>query len=527
MMTVQSRCEYDKSYLDLETNNPRQYVCPNNAHENSTFCIFHDPYYLTDTTENEIRQLFLAQVNTAVKNSSSLSCIGYILPQVRINNVKFSKSVYFVDTTFEKGAHFENIIFNSIVQFSESTFKNGVRFNQTCFLNKVDFANVKIRGSTSTFHSTFSGETTFENSEIHNAIFDSSFTKPVTFENAQMTNTKFSLSVFDEVNFSEAGFYDSVEFYGSKFGNGIFTKAHIHNARFSTSVFDKVNFSEAEFIGSTDFKETEFKDKANFRKCMIKNIITFEHSTFKSVVSFEGSIFSNYANFRNVQFHEQEKVIFTGNLSNISFLHTNITRIRFANDVTWSEDEDCPYHVFEERVLINNKEDDLRLEDVMDLYRHLRDNCEFYSRYELSGQFYIRELELRRKYKQNVTGQNPKTIQKDVMYQIFSILAVFYAISKYGQSLARPLYFAGMVIAFSTIYFWTSGFTNPGNVLIIGSLSKSFTYSLLRSASAFFPFLTFDGHHATSDFLLRIGLLPITGTFILALKRNLERKLRY
>lgn len=519
------QCKYKACYLNLESNKRKKFMCRNPA-ISSCLCKFHEPEYLTRETEKEIVMLFMHKMKNAMKQKRPLMCIGYRLPQIIVKNKKFAKSVYFAKAIFEDVIRFEGTTFKSAVQFSESQFKRGLRFSRTIFEDQVDFSDAKINGSSLIFDSTFEEKVKFEGAEISNITFDSTFKKIATFVRTKVKKTSFSLSTFNEVDFTDAISLLELDFYRTKFEKAIFERATIKNSRFTQAIFNEASFSYSNFLGKIDFKDAEFKGRTYFQNCKFNDVVEFENSAFRCATIFEGSTFADYANFRNVQFYQQDKVKFNGNLSNVSFLRTDITRIRFGNDVIWSEGKD-PYLILEERILAKDAEQGLHLEDVMDLYRHLRDNYEFYSRYDMSSYFYIRELELSRKYRKNDAVQDQKTIKKSKFRSLISILSAFYLVSKYGQSYLRPLSFGLIGVAFSTMYFWTSGFSNTATIFSEGLLSNSFSYSLLRAVSAFFPFLTFGNHHTTSDFLLRIALLPITGTFILSLKRALERKLRH
>ncbi len=125
---------------------------------------------------------------------------------------------------------------------------------------------------------------------------------------------------------------------------------------------------------------------------------------------FKGEIFFTY-----VTFEQQNKVKFDDNdLSNVSFADSDITRIRFGNGITWGG-EDGFATIEEEwlklKALKNNdvkgredvqevQREDVSLELVLSVYRNLRENYEFRLRYDDAGKFFLKEMELKRKYRE-------------------------------------------------------------------------------------------------------------------------------
>jgi hypothetical protein len=87
-------------------------------------------------------------------------------------------------------------------------------------------------------------------------------------------------------------------------------------------------------------------------------------------------------------------------------------------------------------------------------YRNLRENYEYYLRYKEAGQFFIREMELGRKYEQNSSpaGDN-KIKKKHLRKRILSFATLYYAVSKYGESTSLPLMIILGTFFLATVYF--------------------------------------------------------------------------
>ena len=94
-------------------------------------------------------------------------------------------------------------------------------------------------------------------------------------------------------------------------------------------------------------------------------------------------------------------------MSKVSFINTDITRIRFSDKITWAGKKD-KFTIIEEEWLEDSKKEKNHIEKrrkvslggVLSVYRNLRENYEFRLQFDESGKFIIREMELKRKYRQ-------------------------------------------------------------------------------------------------------------------------------
>lgn len=466
-----NQCTYKNQY-SIENGINKIFECDKNALE-SGYCKFHDASYLTEDTKQEILSEFLDIIIKNQNPDDELTFIGYNLPEINFKTTTFSNMIFFNNATFHGTVTFESCKFENKVGFTKCKFKDNVSFFGSTFDKYVDFYDSKFYG---------------------NQVF---------FESAR----------FDDVNFSNTNFQRSY-----------FIRTHFKNANFvGTEFFDATDFSYSYFVGIANFKKSVFKIKS-----------LFSHSHFKDEVDFEDVEFNEYVDFRQVFFEEGEKIKFNSNLSNVSFLETDITRIRFGNKVQWNnypnvktkrmQSKNYLYKIADERILENHADSELDLESVMDVYRNLRDNYEYQSRYDISGEFFVREMELKRNYKTQHTDGIFRTKKKGGIAPYLSILWVYNILAQYGQSYYRPIIFAVPILFISILFFWTGKFSH---IELIVNNPKGFNEAVIRSISAFFPFYTFDKNQSLSDLLLRVILLPISGTFFLAVKRRLERQLRH
>jgi hypothetical protein len=144
------------------------------------------------------------------------------------------------------------------------------------------------------------------------------------------------------------------------------------------------------------------------------------------VLSFSG-YFNGKTEFHNVLFEGKEKVIFdTENLSNVSFMDTDLTGVRFSAKARWGEkkieyDElwggkkvkEDKFKIVDERLPEKKIEENdghttkaFNLGSIKAVYRNLRENYEYRMRYDEAGQFFIREMELKRKYREGPSKED-------------------------------------------------------------------------------------------------------------------------
>ena len=311
-----------------------------------------------------------------------------------------------------------------------------------------------------------------------------------------------------------------------------------------------MNFFEAKFYDESEFKLTKFHDTALFQKSQFYTT-DFTEAKFEKEARFIENQFYAQANFRKIKFTNSGDILFDGNLSKLSFLETDISKINFGDNIGWErvyrkpmdwwdkfiifceklKEHNNKFKVQDERIIENKLEQNVRLETVMNIYRNLQENFDKKLNYDFAGEFFVREMELKRKFKKNTRNMSkpnePLITHKNILAQIFSVLSFYYVIAKYGESYYRPLKFVIPGLIFSTFYFWSSGFNVINLVFQSGFGSEAMNNAIIRSISAFFPFYVFSSHNALSDLLLRIALLPLLGALFISLRRKLERKYRH
>ena len=213
-----------------------------------------------------------------------------------------------------------------------------------------------------------------------------------------------------------------------------------------------VYFSGSQFFGYADFKEAIFQERAVFSDARFKGGAQFSRAHFQEIVffsraKFEGkeadfnnsefygkTYFSGHFNgktkFNYVLFEGKDKVIFDiENLSNVCFMNTDITGVRFNDKARWRNVEydkfwggkkvkEDRFKIIDERLLeekIKEKDGhtskDFNLGSIKAVYRSIRENYEYRMRYDEAGQFFIREMELKRKYREVPSKEEENSLE--------------------------------------------------------------------------------------------------------------------
>ncbi len=85
----------------------------------------------------------------------------------------------------------------------------------------------------------------------------------------------------------------------------------------------------------------------------------------------------------------------------------------------------------------------------------LRENYEFSLKFDEAGKFFIKEMDLKRTYRNANTKTNDGLeVKKNPRYRrIFSLTGLYYHFSTYGESIIKPTIIGVITVALSTL-FW-------------------------------------------------------------------------
>jgi hypothetical protein len=235
------------------------------------------------------------------------------------------------------------------------------------------------------------------------------------------------------------------------------------------------------------------------------------------------------------------------------------------------EAKEDKFKIIDERLLETEIKDkgghttkDFNLGSIKAVYRNLRENYEYRMRYDEAGQFFIREMELKRKYREVISAkEDGDEIKFEVKVKqnnrfrrnLFSLTGWYYHLSRYGESIWRPT-LAGLVIVILSTLFWLmqsnptvepSLYTTKCNPNVISDATMTNTSNFIglceygirnyahwskafeRSLADFLPLLpTGDFKMGLIDFVIKIiGGAVTFGLLAIALRRRFERRYRH
>ena len=320
----------------------------------------------------------------------------------------------------------------------------------------------------------------------------------VTFKKCKLGITNFSLTVFDSL---------------------IFKDSILNYTKFRTAII-KTKLSISECI---------FNSKADFSDCYFLGESIFSLTSFHTDTIFQYAHFIDIVRYHNVDFKKQSLVIFNGDLSNVSFIGTDITRIKFSNKIIWCKDDDL-YAILDARELIKNPQN-FNLSSVLAVYRNLRENYEFYLMYEEAGQFFVKEMDLKRIYFEDSNDKYKTKIKK--LRRYFSITNCYNILSTYGESFKRVSLWSIVLFSLALTYFFICpdiAALNKSQPLgdidytkLLDDPSYRLKISLERTFGSLFQITTGE----LADYAVRIASLPILGTMFIVLRRRFERRFRH
>jgi len=143
---------------------------------------------------------------------------------------------------------------------------------------------------------------------------------------------------------------------------------------------------------------------------------------------------------------------------------------------------------------------DLTLDNVLTVYRNLRENYDYYMKYEESGNFFLNEMRLKRKTLPKLSGEK-------IVISLYKTLAL------YGESYIRPIL---ALIAIMMTSFFIRLYVHQFDPNVIFD-------ELLKSIDLFGP----GSVSGSIDIIERLTAIPILGMLIVALRRKLERRVRH
>ncbi len=376
--------------------------------------------------------------------------------------------------------NFDNFIFQDYICFKNHTFNKPLSLSCAEFSKCADFTEAKFKYRADFSSAKFNGR-------------------------ADFTNAQFN----DVADFNVAIFNDNADFMVAEFKN---------EAIFESAEFNKIAlFTQAQFNNEAGFSYVQFNDEAIFRWTQFNGEANFFDSEFRGKVLF-GSEFTPILNnkypinFQYCKFYKPQDVRFQYfNLSNVSFLYTDVTEVEFINEVWGKKKGKIKGRIIvvdESRIM---KDENITYDAVAQLYRRLRRNYEDNYRFAEAGDFFIGEMEMRRlDVTARFKNENIRKIELWLNRNVFSLLGIYKFFSLYGESYIRPAICAFIVIIlYPLLIHWHNA--SPIN------FEDFLSIDIIRSLASFFQM---DSTYIPE----RIIGIPILALLLIALKRKFERK---
>ena len=431
--------------------------CPKaeDEYKKTGYCIFHcDKENFTEEEIEEFNERFKAEFEKQENENEKLEFIGFKFPDnFSFARKEFIKPVNFFNAKFAEGANFQGVTFNEGARFEDAKFTEGAYFGGAKFTKGVCFGGAKFTEEAYFCDATFTEWADFGGAKFTEGVcFEgATFTEGVTFGGATFTKRAnfWGATFTEEANFLEVTFTKGANFWGATFTEETY---------FQGATFTKMaDFGDATFTKGADFSRATFGDKADFGGATFQNSVKF-------IGEENNKLFISQADFSYSVFETPENVEFVDvNLSKMSFLHCkDIDKIARFERIKWAK-KDGRNAIYDEIKLDENK--NKNYEYVAEIYRKLRLNYERNLRFSEASDFYIGEMEMRRK-NVKLFGRETKNRILNLIFRNISLTAWYRNFSYYGESYFLPLLwifaviigfgylFSNDFLASAQIFFW-------------------------------------------------------------------------
>lgn len=425
--------------------------------------------------------------------------------------------------------HDEKYFLNNKEELSKKFLDNMIKQDQTNWIgcnipgfslqdkknkNKILLMDAKIHGEINIQRCQFNildltGAKFYGGIKMKNVEIDDAFN----LENAMFNK---NTNVSAEFRFCKFNF---ARFSNTGFNSCLFEECTLNYSEFYSTIFHKpVKINLCKFINQVVFYKTQYNDEVIFKQAIFQNQTTFQEVDFKKP-----------SKFHYVTFKEQQQVIFDTDLSNVSFPYTDMSRIIFTGKTKW--EKDGKFDIFDARKLSNNPQDsDLSI--VLSTYRNLRENYEFRLMYEEAGNFFVKEMELKRNYSYDLNNRTTK--KKHWIKRNISMANCYNILSKYGEDFGRISFW--LIVAFGislAIFFFCPDIgtldidKTPEDIEYATKVSENLEYratlALERVLKAFFQI----EQNGWPGYMVRIASIPLLGMMFVVLRRRFERRFRH
>lgn len=361
-------------------------------------------------------------------------------------------------------------------------------FEQCRFHGMVDFSGLHAEAPIAFVKCTFVGGASFAGGTFDHVVRFKSI------ESGPKARFNFSRSKFAEI-YLLGSVLPRTDFLFAEFSRGRFIDV-VFTGRFSLS---NARLNDCGFI-DVAFEEKAGFTASKFARCLFKNL-SFTSAAFTSSI-----------------FDPKEVSVMDTDMTNVSLLDADLSGVKFTDRTKW--DDKYGHDIYDARMFYLDPGPD-RLAATLSLLRALRDNYDYHLMYRDAGQFFVREMELRRRY----SLRGDELVRHPVYRRIFSLTGLYFWICGYGESLKRAGTWLMLLFGASLGYFALAAEASPDAGRMCASLDvfEKASLHLQRTLAAFFPL----GGGDLPDYVVRATSIPLLGTLFIVIRRRLERKLRH
>jgi uncharacterized protein YjbI with pentapeptide repeats len=509
--------------------------CRFDAIEGNKFCIFHDREYWK-THEEEVREKFLEELN----NGESYF-VGFHLPSIELPkdikqplHMKLAKihgELTAKGTVFNEEALFHGAWFDGEVRFFETRFNKDAAFIGTHFNEAAWFRKTQFNGKAWFDTAWFNGRAWFDKSQFRSmtGFLNSFFSKDVRFVDTifligSINNSRYTDYIsFRRVTFKEP---EKVIFDGCNLKRVSFIHTDIRRIKFRNikwckdfRIFDEKLFllklNKKEFIKEQKkflkkiinfTKSIKLDDVVEaFEKGIVEISEEMEEIICEPVIYEKLALMKEYKDEKKVKEYNEKKKELEQYYKDyikkdyINKLKNKLNQIDkdIENEIKNLEDYGLKDLTFKE----------LTLDNVLTVYRNLRENYDYYMKYEESGKFFLNEMKLKRRTLPKLSGEK-------IVMLLYETLAL------YGESYIRPL--LTLIAIMMTSFFIRLYIHQFDPNVIFDELLKSIDLFGIGSVSG-----SIDIIERNINVIERLTAIPILGMLIVALRRKLERRVRH
>lgn len=311
----------------------------------------------------------------------------------------------------------------------------------------------------------------------------------------------FTCKEFDRDTYFDGATFKNVSFSDVIFKNVSSRSATFQNADFSNATFQNADFSKS-FFHRADFSGATFQD-ANF-KGVASPYMSFFYATIEQNLDLN-TFQIDRLNLQNAKFFSKGHIA------------TDLTHAKFYGAELESVFFDCkwPKKLHEEIHLIG---EGLSFGELETIYRHLKQNMRLHGDHLKAGEFYYREMEMKRK-----------------QYELFTLKGLSQNILRilcgYGEKPSRVIAISLLIILLGAIPFFFCGITvvgdeprivknkidyNPRSLFLDEKIFLDFSYCIYYSAATFTIFSSGNIHpHGYGHIFATIE--AFTGAFFMSL----------